>query len=165
MMNIKGSIIIICTIFLFVSGNVSGQNNAQITDIKPELIGKLVPDFTMKTLSGEIENLMEIIGGKRSIIYFWATWCPNCKEKLQYFDGAKEQLKNDGIALAVVNLGEKKKIVQKFMDKHKININTFLDEQSVLQDQYQLIGLPTLVYVDEQGLVKNIHHVLPGEDH
>jgi peroxiredoxin len=158
----RGGITAFCfLITAFFSADIFSENSAG----KPELVEKRVPDFTLETFSGQRRNLGKLIEGKRALIYFWATWCPNCHEKLKYFQDIKQQYEDDGIALIIVNIGDQRKNVERYMKKHQISLDVFLDPERSLQKPYHLIGIPTLVYVDHQGMVVNVRHDLPEGVH
>ena len=39
---------------------------------------------------------------------------------------------------------------------------SFVDEDSVLQGTYHLVGIPTLVFIDETGIIRNVTHFFPS---
>lgn len=55
-------------------------------------VGDTAPDFTVKLYDGKDGsfNLYEQ-RGKVTIVNFWATWCPGCKDELPYFNKLSEQ--------------------------------------------------------------------------
>ena len=58
------------------------QAKAQFFMMENKLVGKAVPDFTLKTTNGSEQNLAKFREGKKTIVFFWATWCPHCRESL-----------------------------------------------------------------------------------
>ena len=65
-------------IFLFFVGNVFAQDD--FTLVKK---GEIAPDFTFKTLDGNIKKLSDL-QGKVVWINFFATWCPPCRKELPH---------------------------------------------------------------------------------
>ncbi|MCB9748060.1 MAG: redoxin domain-containing protein [Candidatus Omnitrophica bacterium] len=132
------------------------NNNSQ----KPSLIDQLAPNFLLTTLNGETFNLSEVIKNRRAMIYFWATWCPNCLKKLQYFSESAEMFEQQNIALVIINYGEEKERVVEYINQYNIDLNIVLDQEKSLQKSYDLNSLPTLIFINSEGLIKNIKHDL-----
>ncbi|MGR3304326.1 MAG: TlpA family protein disulfide reductase [Candidatus Scalindua sp.] len=125
------------------------------------MIGKPVPDFTLKTLKKDKVNLAEYRNGKKTIIFFWATWCPHCREAMgKLNENSKELIKKD-IKLVLINQGEREKIVKNYIQKNNIEFDIFLDEEMSLMEPYGLIGVPTFFFINEEGIVKDVQHILP----
>ena len=126
-----------------------------------EMIGKPVPDFTLKTLKEDKVNLAEYRKGKKTIIFFWATWCPHCREAMgKLNENSKELIKKD-IKLVLIDQGEREKIVKNYIQKNNIEFDIFLDEEMSLMEPYGLIGVPTFFFINEEGIVKDVKHILP----
>ena len=125
------------------------------------LVGKQAPDFTLKTLSGNSLSLNEYRKGQPAVIFFWATWCPHCHEELSTLSTQVEAMQEQGIKIVLVNLEESPGEVQSFMDKYKLPVEVFLDEKSQIADEYSLIGVPTLFFVNRDGVIVSMDHGFP----
>jgi len=149
-------VVVILSFLIILNSNerVNFFNGRDMADLK-------APDFTLATLSGEHINFEQFREGKKTIIFFWATWCPHCREALRELNLRKQEFLEKGIKLALVDLGEEKAIVQRYMTIHQLPFNVFLDEESSLSAPYDLLGVPTFYFVDEQGIVKDVRHRLP----
>jgi len=44
--------------------------------------GQLAPDFSVKTVDGNEVSLRSLTDDKPTVVYFFATWCPNCANDL-----------------------------------------------------------------------------------
>ena len=71
---------------VFVVGGI-GFAGAQ----ESPLIGKKAPDFTLERLSGKSASLSEVIKDKKAILFFFATWCPHCREQLKQISARKAE--------------------------------------------------------------------------
>ena len=47
-------------------------------------MGTVASDFTLPTLNSGSVNMTELRGGRPAMIFFWATWCPPCREEAAY---------------------------------------------------------------------------------
>ena len=126
-------------------------------------IGKAVKDFTLKVVGGEEVNLKKYIEGKRAVIFFWATWCPHCAKELQVLNQQREEILQKDIKIVLVDVGEGEAIVDRYLKKKNITMDVFLDEESKVSDDYELIGVPTFYFVDENGVVSDVTHALPKD--
>ena len=131
--------------------------------MKNENVGKEVRDFTLKMLNGGETNLQKYREGKKAIVFFWATWCPHCREALDDMTRQKEAIANKGIKLVLVDVGEEEGVVDKYVQKQKIDMDVFLDIDSKVSEAYDLIGVPTFYFVNEHGFVTDVQHSLPKD--
>ena len=131
--------------------------------INQTLIGKPATDFTLNTLKDKNVNMTKYRGGKKAIIFVWATWCPHCREELQRLSTLEQELTSKGIRIILVNLGEDKATVQNYIDRRHLPFDVFIDEEQSLEGPYQLVGVPTLFFLDENGVIKYVDHALPDD--
>jgi peroxiredoxin len=125
------------------------------------LIGKPATDFTLNTLKDKSVNMTQYRDGKKAILFFWATWCPHCRDELKRLNDIKEEIASKGIKVILVDLGEDKDTVQEFMYRHHYAFDVFVDDKQSLEGAYQLVGVPTLFFIDENGVTKYVDHALP----
>lgn len=128
-----------------------------------EDIGKEVKDFSLKMVGGKTASLSEYRNGQKSVIFFWATWCPHCREQLNELNKEKDGIFQKDIKLVIVDVGENEATVDRYLKKNKIDLDVFLDEESAVSDEYELIGVPTFYFVNEQGIVTDVQHSLPKD--
>jgi peroxiredoxin len=149
----KAVITMLLSLFVF-----SGIAQAQFFVADEPLAGKPVPEFSLKGLDGKEQPFNQFRDGKRAIIFFWATWCPHCRKQLTTMNKEMEALAKDNIKLAAVDLGEKGDLVRSFIEKNQVKVPVYLDEDSKCEEAFNLIGLPTLIYVNADGTVKAVKH-------
>ncbi|OGX30388.1 MAG: hypothetical protein A2787_04635 [Omnitrophica WOR_2 bacterium RIFCSPHIGHO2_01_FULL_48_9] len=147
-------------VFLLVSGNAFAMGGPILT-MQNQLIGKAAPDFTLKTLAGQEISLNEFRDGKSAIIFFWATWCPHCREALAEINKNIADFEKKEIKLVLVDVGETAKEVRVHFTKHAIELNVFIDAESKVSDSYDIIGVPTFFFVNASGIVTGMEYHLP----
>jgi len=148
-------------LFIIFSTFVPAVAQGQLFSFGNEMVGKPAPDFTLPDLSFQKINLTQYRDGKKAFVFIWATWCPHCRKQLQELNGRLDQYEQQGIKILTVDLGEGKDIVSAYVKKFNINAKVLLDDYLILEEQYHLIGVPTLFVIDEKGIVTDVRHNLP----
>lgn len=124
-------------------------------------IGKPAPDFTLSTVGGAATSFARFRGTDKAIIFFWATWCPHCRRELGVLNQKKEELARKGIKVALVDIGEEAAMVKQYLQKNKVDMTVFLDKDNAVAESYNLVGVPTFLFVDAQGIVRGLEYSLP----
>ena len=143
-------------VIVFILGGV-GCAGAQ----ESPLVGKKAPDFTLERLSGKSASLSEVVKDKRSILFFFATWCPHCRAQLKEIAARKAELQKEGIQVILVDIGEPKNKVAEFLTTRGMDNDAFLDVDSFVAETYQVLGVPTLVFIGMDGKVRFVEYGLP----
>ncbi len=125
------------------------------------LIGKPAADFTLDTLTSKNVNMTQYRNGKKAIMFFWATWCPHCRVELKRLNELQGEMASKGIQSIVVSLGEERGVVDAYMKRHQYTFDVFLDTDQSLEESYRIIGVPTLIFIDEKGDIKAVDHAFP----
>jgi len=127
------------------------------------LVGKKAPEFNLPTLSGQKISLTQYRAGKSAIIFFWATWCPNCHKRMKELNESAEQIKNKGIQVILVDIGENAEVVNSYVKRYKVPYDVFLDEGSKVAEDYNIIGVPTFFFVGSDGIIKAVEYFIPDD--
>lgn len=130
----------------------SGQGSA-----KPAL------DVTLPRSDGTSASLMSARQGGKAILIFWATWCPHCREELERINQLLPQMEEKGIKIILVNVGESREEINAYFERRQINLISFMDEENVLQEPYDLVGIPTVVFVSAEGNILSSSHEIPSD--
>lgn len=127
------------------------------------LIGKAAFDVVLPKTDGTPASIINARQGKKAILVFWATWCPHCYEELGKINDASAVVQKQGIRIILVDVGESKEAVQEYLMRRQINLSCFIDEENVSQDPYHLLGVPTLFFIDEKGIIRYVTHQFPSD--
>lgn len=127
------------------------------------LIGKAAPDVVLPQSEGPSASVINAREGKKAILVFWATWCPHCYAELGKINDALAGVQHKGIKIILVDVGESKEDVKEYLMRRQINLSCFIDEDNVLHDPYNLIGVPTMVFIDERGIIRHVTHQFPSD--
>ena len=146
---------------VFAMAPMPSPGNVQV-DHDFELYNKPAPEFTLPLLKGSESSLTQLRQGKKSILFFWATWCPHCHEELgRLKNGLADKIASKNIKLILIDSGDTKEEVQKYMTKKQMSFDVVLDTEDVLGEPYQIVGVPTFFFGDEKGVIKSFDHELP----
>ncbi len=122
--------------------------------------GDVAPEFALPTLAGNTVRLSEL-RGEVVAVHFWAQQCRFCEGEMRWLQEVHQGLEADGFRLLGVNSGQDRKTVDEFV--RRVEVITFpvlLDEASKVTRRYGVIGLPTTLLLDRQGIVR---HKIIGE--
>ncbi|MFT5170179.1 MAG: cytochrome c biogenesis protein CcmG/thiol:disulfide interchange protein DsbE [Lysobacterales bacterium] len=126
-------------------------------------VGKAALDFTLPTTTNKAVNFTEYRGDDKAIIFFWATWCPNCPKHLKALSEKEQMMLDKGIKVVAIDLGESINVVAKYAKRKKVDLDIFVDVDSKLEEPYGLIGVPTFFFVGNDGVIKAVKHSLPAD--
>lgn len=110
------------------------------------------PDFLLMTVNESIRELSHY-KGKPVIINFWASWCPPCRAELPSMNRAWKKVKNEGIEMIAINIGEDQETISAFTRSFPIDFTILLDESSEELRKWSIGGLPTTFVLDPQGRI------------
>lgn len=130
-----------------------------------DLTGEAAPDFTVDTIRKKNVNLTRFRDGQNAIVFFWATWCPNCGQYLKDLNDRQAKFEQEHIKILAVNIGDPRNQVEKYLKKNKIDLDIFLDAKGEVEAAYQLYGVPTFYFVTGEGKITAVRHRLPEDYH
>lgn len=107
----------------------------------------MVKDFQGQELPIPIPN-------RNQVLVFWATWCGPCKvemARLNRMVKAGELQREDVLAISIM---EEAKVVEDFMREKDYQFVGLVDSTGEAARQYNVSGTPTIVFVDEAGIVE-----------
>lgn len=128
-------------------------------------VGYLAPAFELATLSGEKLGISRETREKPVILNFWASWCDPCRLEAPFLAELYTNYK-DRLDIYGVNGIEYDEMasVEAFVKQYKIAFPTLLDEKSAVFKQYAVPGFPTSVFIDRNGVIRDIVIGLPGHE-
>jgi len=119
-------------------------------------------DIILNDLSAKAVNLSSS-SGKPTVLFFWTTWCPYCRKEIKTLNQMYPQMKKEGIAVFAVNIGEPDYKVQRFFISNALAFGVLLDKDGKAADKYNVVGVPTYIFLDKSGRVISEAHALPPD--
>ena len=121
------------------------------------------PDFTLRTVQGELFKLSEN-RGKVIMLNFWGTWCGPCRREIPDFNKLHAKYQKDGLKIVGITItsGSPKNILDFMNDwDMKYTVLTDIDNnetQKVTSDYGRAIGkpitgIPTTLIIDKEGYI------------
>ncbi len=122
-------------------------------------VGSYAPDFTLEDLDGNIHSLGEH-QDQVVLLNFWTTWCPPCKEEMPALQEVYERYQGQGFLVLGVNWTaiDDPDLVPTYVEELGLSFPILLDIDSIVSEElYQLLGLPTSVFVGRDGIVREVY--------
>lgn len=117
-------------------------------------VGRLAPDFTLPTGTGELISLAAL-RGTPVVLNFWATWCGPCQREMPVLEAAARRF--DGrVVILGIDQGESPAVVAEFVEQLRITFPIPLDLNQDVGDQYNVRAMPTTFFVDADGVIRHI---------
>lgn len=133
---------------------IAGPAGAQ--EIQP---GKPAPEIDLPTLKGGRVKLSGL-RGHPVVVSFWGTWCPPCKEEFPALVAAHRKYREAGLEVIAVNQRDQEirtADVEAFVKEYKVEFIVAMDQRGKSRRSYRLIGLPTTVFIDAGGIIRQVN--------
>ncbi len=121
------------------------------------LIAGMAPDFSLPDRTGKMVRLADF-RGKKVLLLTWASWCM-CRFDLAGWESVYQKLKDKGfeiVAAAQDTAGSR--VTERWYDRAHVTFTALTDAQHTVSSLYQMVNVPTGVWIDETG-----HIVRPAE--
>ena len=123
------------------------------------LLGGQAPNFALPTVDGEKKELASLVQQKPTLLVFWATWCPTCKEEIPTLNEWSK--KYPALQILGINVQESRERVKAFTKRQKMTYPILLDEEGETAQRYGLVGIPASVLLAKGGQVIYFGFALP----
>lgn len=123
----------------------------------PELIGTdNGRPVQLTDLSGRPISLAAL-RGRPIWINFFATWCPPCQSETPTIEQVFEEHRAEGLAVIGVSVQESSVAdVAAYGNTYGLQYTIGFDATSAIYHAYHVYGLPTQVFIDRQGIVRQV---------
>ena len=100
------------------------------------------------TLTNIHQQSLKLVGNK-TILVFWATWCPPCKVELGRINDLIKENKIPAEKVIAVSMGESRQTVEDFLQKTPYLFQIVLDEKGLISEKFQAKVTPTLLFIEK----------------
>lgn len=124
----------------------------------------MAPDFKAQTPEGKETSLKANLG-KVTLIDFWASWCPPCRQENPKVVAMYDELHNKGLNIISVGLEQNATSWKAAIAKDKLSwtqVSNLKEMQDPIAITYGVTQIPTTILLDASG--KIVARDLYGED-
>jgi thiol-disulfide isomerase/thioredoxin len=121
------------------------------------LVGKAARPIKLSLLDGTEFDASAFQKKNILLVDFWATWCGPCRMAMPALVDVAKEYKDKGVLYFAVNLREDADTVKKYLAKEKLDIQVPLDKEGKVAQDYLVKGIPTMVVIDKEGIVRQVH--------
>ncbi len=121
----------------------------------PAVVGRIAPDFTLNTDHGQTINLRNF-RGYPLLLNFWASWCGPCRSEMPDLQRIHAEYRGQGLIILGINEEEAQDVVTRFRNEYGLDFILLLDVSGEVNNLYGFRSLPTSVFVDSAGTIKEI---------
>ena len=113
-------------------------------------------NFTLEDIEGDEVSLSDF-SPDVTVLNFWATWCPPCKQEIPDFIAAYNKYKDEGVRFIGVS-NEDVATIKSFAGEYGINYILLVDRNSVIMNDWGIRAIPTTFILDGNGQIiyKNV---------
>ena len=144
-----------CNAFPFNSLGTASENSSSRPTVAK--IGGLAPEINLKSMTGDQIVLSKLVG-RPVLVNFWATWCGPCRAEFPAFVRKYKEYKDKEFVILGVNTQDDNSDegVLTFMRNSVVNFPVVRDVGDQLSRVYNVRGLPTSIFIDRQGIIRDI---------
>lgn len=95
--------------------------------------------------------------GKVVYLDFWASWCSPCLQSFPWMKTMQEAYGAEGLVIVAVNVDHQRAAADAFLRRTSPNFQIIYDAENKLFEHYQLLGMPTALLFDRQGVLRTRH--------
>lgn len=121
-------------------------------EVRPTLLGRPAPDFTLASLDGDTVSLASF-RGQVVLLNFWASWCTACIAEHGVLVEAEQTYGPAGLRIVGVVYDDSRENARRWMALRGGNWVNLMDPGSRTAIEYGLTGVPETVFIARDGRV------------
>jgi len=147
------------TAFLYFAKSANGSSGSAAAGLSTP-----APEFRLQTHDGKTLELSALRGKSGAVLVFFATWCPGCMEEVPHIKRFADLARERGVLVYGVNLKQTQDVIDAFVREYAVNYRILLDRDATVTRDYAVTGIPLIVGIDAEGLIRYRDHALPADE-
>ena len=117
------------------------------------LPGNSAADFSLENIDGEPFSLANA-RGRWLFLHFWASWCAPCRKEMPAIEQLQARLGDQGPLIVLINTAEDEDTVFEFLAAVVTDLDSLLDIDGTVTEQWKPRGLPATWLIDPAGRMR-----------
>ncbi|MBI4202920.1 MAG: TlpA family protein disulfide reductase [Chloroflexi bacterium] len=143
--------------FIMVPGGIEGQSQplslSGVALGPVPTVGEPAPNIQVMGLDGEMWRISDF-RGQAVWLNFWATWCPPCRAENPDIEAIYQEFKAQGLVVLALSVAESPATVREYAERVGLSYTIGLDSNRFAAARYRVVGLPTHIFIDRQGVIR-----------
>ncbi|MEZ7198249.1 TlpA family protein disulfide reductase [Pseudodesulfovibrio karagichevae] len=97
----------------------------------------------------ELDQYLKANAGRPTMLFFWASWCPSCKQQIPELEALQKD-KGERLNLVALSVDESEDALDRYMAKHPMDVPVYWGNQDLAR-KFRVEAIPTLVIFDKTG--------------
>lgn len=123
---------------------------------RAEVLSHPAADWSLKDLSGKTHSLADY-RGKIVLLDFWYRGCGWCMRGMPQVKQVASDFRDQPVVVLGMNTDRDPEDAKFVVDKMNLNYMVLRTDFQTLPKKYGVQGYPTLIIIDQQGIVRDIH--------
>ncbi|MBA3572238.1 MAG: TlpA family protein disulfide reductase [Pyrinomonadaceae bacterium] len=141
---------------------VTANNANEQTPTRGTALGNIAPDFQLARTDGSTVKFDDL-RGQPAVLVFWTAWCPSCKEEAPHVNELAAKFEPRGVRVLGINIQDSPARLAGGVKEFGIKYGVASDSDAAVARRYKVVGTPTIVFLDEQGIVRYFGNELPED--
>lgn len=125
-------------------------------------VGETAPDFQLARQDGS-QVSPQALRGRPAVLVFWTAWCPTCKEEAPHINELAAKYEPQGVRVVGINIQDSPARLAGGVKDFGIKYAVASDADASVARRYKVVGTPTIIFLDGQGVVRYSGNELPKD--
>lgn len=112
----------------------------------------MAPPYSFETWNGQTMSQENFVG-QPVVLNFWASWCIPCRAEMPAFQSLYTRYREHGVAVVGIAIEDDPVLARQFVRDLGITYPTGSDVRNQTFQRFQVIGLPTTLFIGKDGRI------------